>query len=505
MMPKTHRIHKTNSSLGLGVLLALVVGLAMGMSGCENTAGSSAGDVPTTHEGHDQDDDQVHNHRPGSTPGESLVAIPEAVRRNLGITFVAAEPRRVERTLRVPGSFEYLPNARRAYRMPVPGRVEMLVEQFQEVEEGDLLCRVDSLAWHDLQQSLVEAGATIARLKLRIENYAPLLESHEAHEASLSTSIGVLEERVAQLERVRQAGGGRGDELSQARAALANARSELASLEEKHVELQADRDQAVIDIEAARARERLLLGSAATILGVSRETLTRRVELDGRSAPWWSRVDSVEVRATRAGVVEHLDLTSGSWGEQGEGLLEVVRPEMLRFRALGLQSDLGALRPGLPVRIVPPAPGGGGVDPGRAMSGALRLGLTANPEERTVELYVTPDTLRPWARQGVSAQLEIVTDASERAAPCVPLGAVQRDGLRPVVFVRDPFDPESALRVPVTLGRDDGRWVEILDGVEIGNEVVLNGAFQLLLATSETTQQGGHFHPDGTFHGGEED
>jgi multidrug efflux pump subunit AcrA (membrane-fusion protein) len=142
--------------------------------------------------------------------------------------------------------------------------------------------------------------------------------------------------------------------------------------------------------------------------------------------------------------------------------------------------------------------------PGFGIEGSLRLGLAADPEDRTLDLFVTPESLQSWARNGVSAQLEIVTDVSAMAMPAIPLGAVQRDGLTAVVFQRDPFDPQQAIRVEVTLGRDDGRWVEVLDGVDMGNEIVLDGAFQLLLASSGSIQQGGHFHSDGTFHEGED-
>ena len=54
------------------------------------------------------------------------------------------------------------------------------------------------------------------------------------------------------------------------------------------------------------------------------------------------------------------------------------------------------------------------------------------------------------------------------------------------------------------LGKDDGRWVELLSGVGDGDEIVLDGAFQLMLSTSGSIQKGGHFHADGTFHEGED-
>ncbi len=55
------------------------------------------------------------------------VDIPAAVRQYLGITFAKVEARNVSQTLRMPGRFEYLPTARREYRTPLDGRVELLV------------------------------------------------------------------------------------------------------------------------------------------------------------------------------------------------------------------------------------------------------------------------------------------------------------------------------------------------------------------------------------------
>ena len=61
----------------------------------------------------------------------NLIAIPAAVRSNLGITFATVERRKIQDTLRVPGTFEYLPSAKREYRTMLVGRVELLVDQFE--------------------------------------------------------------------------------------------------------------------------------------------------------------------------------------------------------------------------------------------------------------------------------------------------------------------------------------------------------------------------------------
>jgi hypothetical protein len=183
-----------------------------------------------------------------------------------------------------------------------------------------------------------------------------------------------------------------------------------------------------------------------------------------------------------------------------------VQPERLRFHASGLQSDLGVLRDGLEAMIVAPSPteAGHAIPLSSVMRGTLTLGLSGDPNDRTIDMYVTPDHLEAWARPGVTAHLEIVTDATATPELAIPLAAVQRDGLNAVLFRRDPDNPNEAIRMEADLGVDDGRWVAILSGLLDGDEVILDGGFQLMLATSTdgATQEGGHFHADGTFHEG---
>jgi multidrug efflux pump subunit AcrA (membrane-fusion protein) len=118
-------------------------------------------------------------------------------------------------------------------------------------------------------------------------------------------------------------------------------------------------------------------------------------------------------------------------------------------------------------------------------------------------LFVTPDALTSWARPGVTAQLEIITESTNVPELSIPLAAVQQDGLTPIIFRRAPDNPNESIRMEADLGMNDGRWVAILSGLTDGDEVVLDGGFQLMLATSGSVQKGGHFHADGTFHEGE--
>jgi hypothetical protein len=206
-----------------------------------------------------------------------------------------------------------------------------------------------------------------------------------------------------------------------------------------------------------------------------------------------------EVRASSSGRVESLMYSSGGLVEDSGLVVSVVQPEQVRFRARGLQSDLGRLSDGLTVRIVPPQ--GGSLDALEAMSGTLGIGLTADADERTIDLVAQPAQRLPWARAGVAAQMEIVLPGGAEGL-AVPLAAIVRDGAMPVMFKRDPANPDKAIRMEADVGMNDGRWVLLESGVKEGDEIVLDGNYQLMLAMSGNAPKGGHFHSDGTFHEG---
>ncbi len=456
-----------------------------------------------------EDAESGHAHAEQEAQAEftsNRVAIPSSVRSNLGIGFVKVERRNVEETLRVPGRFEYMPSARREYRTMLPGKIELAVTQFDRVEAGDLLYTIQSPSWREMQRELAEFDAGVKRAATKLDTLDSLAEAHHEHHEILEQVIEVWEERVGQLEGVRDAGGGIKSEYADAQTSLSSARAELAEVREKHAEILALKAETRAELNAKRIGFGLLIDSAASVSGITREELERVVESDGHSAPNWQRIHEIRVRASAAGVIEATGVTNGSWTDQSSPVVTVVNPEKLRFHAEGMQSDLGVLRDGLAARIVSPTTSvvGRGVDLTQTMSGELRLGLSGHSRDRTIEMYVVPDQILSWARDGVTAQVEIVIDPSAGAELAIPLAAVQRDGLTPVIFRRDPANQNEAIRLEADLGADDGRWIEILSGVREGDEIVLDGAFQLMLATSGTMQKGGHFHADGTFHEGED-
>lgn len=446
----------------------LMTAMMVGLPACDRKTG-----LPARQDEHD------HAHAensPAATAPTNRVDIPSAVRQNLGVTFAKVERRNVSQTLRAPGRFELLPTARREYRAPLAGRVELLARQYQKVEQGTPLYRIDASAWRDLRELI---NATQAR----VDSMPSLRDAHRRHEESLAEKVSLWKERLRQLEELRAAGGGTASQFTDAQATLNATEAELADVMEKDAELQFQQKQAEAELRSLRARLELLTRNAQCSQG-GEQTLP----------------DTYTACAADSGVLESISITPGGLVDENGQILTVVQPDQIRFRARGLQSDIGRLRDGLPAQIAPPL--GGSVPLQEVMRGVLQIGLAADADERTVDLIVKPETLAAWARAGVSAHLEI-TLAGGVEELAIPMSAVVRDGATPIFFRRDPANPDRAIRMEADLGISDGRWIVVASGVREGDEVVLGGNYQLMLATSGNAAKGGHFHSDGTFHEGD--
>jgi multidrug resistance efflux pump len=444
-------------------------------------------------------------------PVTNRVDIPSSVRQNLGITFAGVESRSVARMLRLPGRFELVPTARREYRAQVGGRVELLVSQFARVEAGAPLYRIDSPRWREMQKELADAHAGVSLAQAAAESMRPLLEAHENHHKEIQHAVDLWTTRVSTLDQLQRAGGARGDEVAQAKASLASARSDLAETLEKEAQLGAREKETAAALDAARSRLVFLYESASALAGVSVAELQRADvgSAGGQARPRWATLGMLEVRALAPGIVESVSTVSGGVVQEHGEIVTVVQPEQVRFRAVGLQSDLPRLTDGQSASVVA-AQDGSAKGAQAAISGRLTLGPTADADRRTVDVIFTPvadsggSAAPAWARAGVSAFLEVVTGGSGSDELAIPLRCVARDGTQAIIFRRDPANPDKAIRMEADLGLDDGRWIVVKSGVAEGNEIVLEGVYQLMVATSGSIIKGGHFHPDGTFHEGED-
>jgi multidrug resistance efflux pump len=416
---------------------------------------------------------------PANVPTPSnRIDVPETVRQNLGITFAKVERRRVASTLRVPGRFELLPTARREYRATLPGFVRLLVNQYEQVPKGKPIFSMDSPEWHKLKQELHEAETGIERATAELKVAERTKTEAEQIAAAVQKRVDALagaEVRRAEIET----------ELTIRRAAIPRLEAEI---EVKRAAL----NEAKHDLE-------INIANAASVLGLTPKYLRETQKSDGgHETQRWYAINQVGLSARDAGLVESIGVTDGSWIDANTLIATTVNTNAVRFRALGLQSDLGKLKEGLDAAVVPPQGAGG--DQASSLPGKLQIGPIADPQQRTLDLILVLNQADDWVRPGVSSFMEIVTDGSAQPELAIPTAVVVRDELTQVFFRRDPRNPNKVIRMEADLGVSDGKWVVVKSGVKEGDEVVLHGVYELKLAGGGKPTGGGHFHADGTWH-----
>lgn len=200
----------------------------------------------------------------------------------------------------------------------------------------------------------------------------------------------------------------------------------------------------------------------------------------------------VTVRTAEAGRVDALSVLDGAWVSSGTAVVELVRPERMRVKALVAAAEASRLKDGLKVQC------------GDAV-GVLQLGLAE--ADGLTPAYAVFDKGGLSARPGERLRVECVTDESETPVVAVPAACVVRVGLEPTVFVRDEHAGDRFAAVKVTLGRTNGGWTEVAGLPEDDDlEIVKEGAYELKIAIAAHAgaPAAGHFHADGTFHEGED-
>jgi RND family efflux transporter MFP subunit len=110
--------------------------------------------------------------------------------------------------------------------------------------------------------------------------------------------------------------------------------------------------------------------------------------------------------------------------------------------------------------------------PGAATHGkVVRVAPTLDPGTRTLDVEVQIDNAEGNLRPGMFGRGAIVLDV-HRGAKVLPASAIQITDGKPYAFV---LEGDKVRRRKLTLGVDEGTWLEVLDGVKDGEEVVTAG------------------------------
>lgn len=151
----------------------------------------------------------------------------------------------------------------------------------------------------------------------------------------------------------------------------------------------------------------------------------------------------------------------------GQPLLRVAKLDVIRVKTYVPERDSTWVDVGDPAVVAFDAL------PGTTFTGKVaRLSGVLDPSTRTMLVEVDLPNADGRIRPGFYGRTQITLERRERAL-ALPTGAVRDDGGNAYVYVVAPGD--TARKTPVTLGLQDGGWVEIESGLA-GGERVIAGA-----------------------------
>ncbi len=283
-------------------------------------------------------------------------------------------------------------------------------------------------------------------------------------------------------------------EAGQLRAEYRAAQAELERLkvEQANADRQAERARSLVDIGAvpkkqaenmeadARSRASAVAAQEAVIAGLSERMVRLGAPADGNTE------DSMTtILSPLTGVVIESEAAPGLVVDPSTLLVAVADLSRVYVEAQVFEKDLGRVRQGQDAFVRLDA------FPDEILDGRVTaIRDILDPKTRTASVRVELPNPDGRIKLEMFATVELPT-TSEHEALIVPADAVQTISGRPVVFVQqDPL--HFAAREVSVLG--EGARVEIVSGLQPGEPVALEGAFQLKSAFLAGQLEGEHEH-----------
>lgn len=287
--------------------------------------------------------------------------------------------------------------------------LSVTADKGQPVRAGQVLARIDDLALRD-QMTSAQSGVRSAQNALEV--------ARRNHERSQTlAAAGAIAERDLELAR---------NQLSQAQAALADARA-----------------------RASTAREQL-----------------------GNST----------VTAPISGIVSERPVSAGDVVQPGGALFTIVDPGSMQLEASVPASVLGQLRIGAPVRFTVSG------YPGRVFTGTVRrINPAADASTGQVPVVVTIPNSEGTLVSGLFAEGRV--EAEARRAILVPANAVDERGVQPTVL-RLKAGVAERVPVTLGARDSETDRVEIVSGVAAGDTLLVGGALGTTPGTRVTVRGG---------------
>jgi HlyD family secretion protein len=347
------------------------------------------------------------------------------------------------RAVRAPGTL--VPERVRFVSALTAGRIERLPLRPGATVTGgsDLL----DMSNPDVQLEALEAGRQVTTAEAALVNL----------ETSLAT------QRLTQQSAIASAEASASDARRQAAMLASLGKQQLASSNDMALANE-KATEAAARLSAERARLQVMDGAMARQISLQRTEVQRARSIAEFQA---ARVASMKVRAPEDGVLQTLPLELGQWVVPGQVLATVAQPGRLKAVLRVPETQARDVVIGQPVDV--------DTRNGIAKGHVLRVDPSVQNGTVTVEVALDgelPRGARPDLSVDGTIEIERLSDVLHVARPAYGQGE-STVGL----FRLDP-DGKYASRVPVKLGRSSVNTIQVMQGLEAGDKIIVSDMSQ---------------------------
>jgi HlyD family secretion protein len=286
----------------------------------------------------------------------------------------------------------------------------------------------------------------------------------------------------AQLAEIET--GTRAEELRQAEEAVKQAQSRFDNAKLQHERIEAlykreviskkerdvaDMDYTVAEAQLASSQQQLKLLREGARQEVRDATQAKLREMEAILEQERNHLKDTKIIAPFRGEISRKYVDAGAFVSPSSPptpLVNLVHTETLKVVANVLEKDIPLLKPGMKAKIQ--------VDsyPGRVFEGRVEkinsaLDLSTRTLQAEIYIFNSDRSLKP----GMFANVEVVLLEKPQTL-VIPREAIIETGSEMSVFV---VEGKQVFRKPITLGYEQDRLVEVLKGLNEGDQVVIKG------------------------------
>ncbi len=314
----------------------------------------------------------------------------------------------------------------------VPGVIEeLLVDEGKKIKEGDLLVKLNDEKY---KLQLKEAESR------RLEKLSRFLI--EGEEYSLSGKGKKQKFNKEKIEKEYQ-------------KALSLYKQGLIS--EKEFE-KAKRNYELMLIESGEKREEI----RASVAGLTQAELeVKRAQME---------LEKTQIKAPFSGVITNIKVSPKEHVQAGQELFTLVDLNSIYVEAKILESEIGKIKEGREVNIRFTG------YPSKIFKGYVKaISPIVDPEEKTCKILIDVANPTGEIKPGMHAEVEIAADIYEDRL-IIPREAILVRGGRKLAFV---VENGLAKWRYIKIGLENERYAEVLEGVNEGEFVIVEGHFTL--------------------------